>query len=408
MTDSSGREEAVTGAHLREAQRALICMFRDKGFPATWINANVIDLLAQANVEYIEWLERHEPEQNPVGWLITCAYRRGLNLLSTERRRPGSRSIEEAFELADRSTPTPEQQALEDDRQRRLRKALEALPSKEQKLLSLVYFEGRSVREAGRRMGWRKSSADRHHQLALKRLRALVGDRALLSPASLGLAAWVLARGEGARLWAGVAGALSPVQAGTGAVGEGARALARRLAEAMRKLTPLTDPAGVAVSGGAGRVVGVCGGALMAVACGLTVAGVSLDPAGKSPNDPAAPISQSQPVPALSKPGQSPSSDPASLPSRHPAQQASAAARADRSTTPQEVPIAHKGAGQPGRTEATQPASRQEVEEEFGVEEGVSNPEPAPAPEAVAPPARVAGQTPSRASGATVESQFGL
>ncbi len=149
------KRDAVTAAHLRESQRSLILMFRSKGFPVAWVNRNAIDLLAQANVEYMEWLERHEPEQSPVGWLVTCAYRRGLNLLTSQGRGPGSTSIDAVFGLADESTPTPEQQALDDDRQRRLRKALGCLPQRERKLLSLVYFEDCSVREAGRRLGWR-------------------------------------------------------------------------------------------------------------------------------------------------------------------------------------------------------------------------------------------------------------
>lgn len=103
----SAGSDPLTGTHLREAQRALIGKFRNEGFPADWVNRNAVDLLAQASLEYSEWLESHEPEENPVGWLITCAYRRGLNLLTSQGQRPDSISIDDAFDLSDESTPTP-------------------------------------------------------------------------------------------------------------------------------------------------------------------------------------------------------------------------------------------------------------------------------------------------------------
>ena len=132
------KRDPVTGAHMREAERSLIRIFRGKGFPVAWVNRNAIDLLAQANLEYIEWLGRHEPEESPVGWLVTCAYRRGQNLLSSQVRRPRSTSIDAVFSLADDSTPTPEKQAIDDDRQQRLRKAMSHLPQRERKLLQVV------------------------------------------------------------------------------------------------------------------------------------------------------------------------------------------------------------------------------------------------------------------------------
>ena len=134
-----------------------------------------------------------------MGWLLNCAYWRAQNLLDAETRKPRTASLDAVFHLADESTPTPEQQALDNDRQSRLREALSHLPGKERELLWLVYFEGMSIREAGRRLGWRKSAADRHHSAAMERMLALVGDRALLSPAILGPAAWAAANGEGQR-----------------------------------------------------------------------------------------------------------------------------------------------------------------------------------------------------------------
>src|SRR4051794_33556321 len=169
-----------------------------KKFSAVWIAENARDVLGQANMEYAEWLEDNPPARNPVGWLLNCAYRRAQNLLDSQTRKPSEASLEAVFHLADEATPSPEQQALDRDRHRRLREMLNFLPEKECALLALVYFEDHSIREAGRKVGWQKSAADRHHDRAMEKLRALVGDdRSLLSPATLGLAAWSVTKGEG-------------------------------------------------------------------------------------------------------------------------------------------------------------------------------------------------------------------
>jgi hypothetical protein len=123
-----GSGETITGAHLREAERGFTALLRAKGFPAPWIERHALDLIAQASSEYAAWAKTHEPEENPVGWLITCAYRRALNLLSSQRRRPPAASVEDAaLVLADEAMPTPEEAVLDDERQRRLRQAIDCL-----------------------------------------------------------------------------------------------------------------------------------------------------------------------------------------------------------------------------------------------------------------------------------------
>jgi RNA polymerase sigma factor (sigma-70 family) len=243
---SSKQGQGVTSAQMREAERGLKLMLRAK-FPRAWVTEHAAEVLGQANVEYQEWLEDNQPARNPVGWLLTCAYRRALNLRDSERRRPTPESLDTVFHVADEATLTPEQQALDHDRQNRLREAMSHLPDKEVELLSLVYFEENSVREAGRRLGWQKSAADRHHSTALEKLRALVGDdRSLLSPATLGLAAYVAARGRASRLL---------------------DAVARRVSELARTLSPFSDAATVASSSGVGRAAGVCAAGIVAAVC---------------------------------------------------------------------------------------------------------------------------------------------
>lgn len=402
-----GGGDAVTGAHLREAQRALIGMFRSKGFPVAWVNRNVVDLLAQASLEYTEWLEGHEPAESPVGWLVTCAYRRGLNLLTSQNRRPRSTSIDAVFHLADESTPTPEQQALDDDRQERLRAALDCLPQRERKLLSFVYFEDCSVREAGRRLGWRKSAADRHHQAALERLSVVV-DRSLLSPAGLGLAAWVAAHGDGSRFWgAARRGPLASVRDGTAAAAEAAVSAGRRLAEAVRRLSPFGDTVSAAAAGGAGRALGACGAAVVAAACALAVGTAIPEPsAQRSPApSPARTTNQRSLSAAAPEPAQTEPHRKQTAPRRSPKE------RVARSKPPAAVPDSAARQDGSAETVALDQATHQQVEEEFGLE-GDSGSSPAPtlspsAEEPSPPPARTGGSAPP-ASPAAVESEFGL
>ena len=273
MEPVTARRQGVTPVELREAERGLSLMLARK-FSATWIAEHARDLLAQANIEYAEWLEENPPARNPVGWLLTCAYRRALNLLDSQNRKPQAAPLEAVFHLADESTPTPEEQVLDNDRQSRLREALGHLPEKERLLLAMVYFEGSSIREAGRRLGWQKSAADRHHSAAMEKMLVLVGDRSLLSPANVGVASWVISKGEGRRAWT------PPLEAAAGSLREGLAsgleaitASGHRLADVWRRVMPFSEPGGAAASGGAGRVLGYCGAAAGAVVCGLAATG---------------------------------------------------------------------------------------------------------------------------------------
>lgn len=416
MSRPAGPGEPVSGVHLREAERGFLAMLRAKRFPAPWIEANALDLLAQASSEYAAWLTRHDPEPNPVGWLITCAYRRAINLLEAQRRRPATTSLDAVYDLADEGSGTPEHEALENDRQRRLREALGLLSRQDRRLLSLVYFEDRSVREAGRRMGWRKSAADRHHRAALERLRAIVGeDRSLMSPAAVGLAAWAAAVGEHrSGLGAMLRSAKAPLEAGLGGIAEGGR----RLGDAARRMLPFLEPGGAAASGGAGRVVGACGAGLAAAVCGLALAGVEPTlPGNGSSSPPPRAASQTRPEAAVrAEAPQTPVTDPPpgaasgstrggaegphhSRPkSREEAQRPAVAPKVERSAAP-----------------VAAPPPADPVVEEFGIEGGGEPVTTEPAAPTPAPPSTPAAVAPSRtarpapqASGAQVEEEFGL
>jgi RNA polymerase sigma factor (sigma-70 family) len=391
--------KGVTPAELREAERGFTLMLRKK-FSAVWIAENARDVLGQANMEYAEWLEDNPPARNPVGWLLTCAYRRAQNLLDSETRKPSEASLEAVFHLADEATPSPEQQALDRDRHRRLREMLNFLPEKECELLSLVYFENHSIREAGRKVGWQKSAADRHHDRAMERLRALVGDdRSLLSPATLGLAAWSVTRSEGQRpLVAAVDAALVPAREAFATVTEIVTVRTQRLAELWRRLSPFTDPSSAAATSGAGRALGACGVALAAVVCGVAASGVvppvvgGLTPqsqqASKARPAPSTTRQVSLPVPEVKPPERSTpkSSEP------HPL----------KTTTVQAKPKAQQRA----RPASAPAATSQQVANEFGVESGsASEPASAPAPET---PSSSGGSSGRSSGGSSVGSEFGM
>lgn len=379
-------EEAVTGAHLRETERGLNALLRAKGFPAPWIDRHSLDLVAQAASEYAAWMKTHEPEKKPVGWLITCAYRRALNLLTSQRRRPPTAAVEDvALAVADESLPTPEQAVLDDERQRRLREALECLVPKERRLITLVYFEGHSIRDAGRRLGWGKSAADRHHRSALERLRAVVGeDRNLLSPASLGLASWALEGRAGSIL--------------------------RRIGEGVRPLVPLAEPGGLAVSGGGGRALGLCGAGVAAALCGLVVTHPALPGSSEHP-----PTQATDRVPVISaEPRQQ--AVPATPTTRSPDGTRSPSA----ATVPRKKAAAPKPPSRATRIVAgPEPVSQSApapdpVAEEFGIERTPQEApveEQAPAPAPSDPPGsntRTTSPSASEASGAQVNKEFGL
>jgi RNA polymerase sigma factor (sigma-70 family) len=406
--------ELVSGAQLREAEKGFLAMLYGRNFPHEWIERNAIDMLAQASSEYAAWLKNHEPEPNPVGWLVTCAYRRALNLLEYQRRRPPTTSIDAALHLADEGCSTPEQEVLDHDRQQRLRAAMECLRRQDRKLLSLVYFEERSVREAGRRLGWGKSTADRRHRAALDQLRSIVGDRGLLSPSGLGVAAWVAASAE-RRLGVGsILGAASAVPQG---IAEVVTEAARRVAAAARRLLPFVESGSVAASGGVGRTVGACGAGLAAALCGLAVIGVEPPslPGAESKQAPR----QVQVQPSLIAPNASGGSTNAvaKAPSDVPESASGSRARPQESrgaTSPlsrARVVRARPPAGHPEGTQST--STPDQVNEEFGIEGSVEEERAQAQPEAPDSTEPSVSQPHSvkpvpKATGAQVNEEFGL
>lgn len=361
------RGKGATGAELREAERGFKLWLRRR-FSAAWIAENARDLMGQANVEYAEWLRVNPPARNPVGWLMTCAERRAKNLLDTQTRRPKPVPLEAVFHVPDDATPTPEERALDRDRSERLQDALGFLPEKERMLLALVYFGDHSIREAGRKLGWQKSAADRHHNWALEKLRALVGDdRSVLNPATLGLAAWLATYGQrGAWRRAGDA-ILTPGREALAAGLDGGERIAERVAGLGRKLSPLGDPASAAASGGGGRLVGACGVAAASIICAVSVSAVA--PSGRAALSPARPAS------VAGDHGMTQAFTPPPLPSPR---SASGASSVTAGPPEKKAPSTHTSAAPRAKLDRAPRATVEQTIDEFGVEGGS-----APAPEEV-------------------------
>jgi RNA polymerase sigma factor (sigma-70 family) len=262
---ASAASRAVTPTQLREAERGLKHVLAPT-FPARWIAENVSDVLNEAIAEYVEWLSDHKPLADPVGWLVERGRWRALDRVKRENRRSGP-SIDAVIHLVEDPAPTPEDALLERDRHRRIADALSHIPERDRKLLALVYYEGHSIRAAGRLLGWGKSSADSHHAEAMKRLRALVGERELLSPALVGLVAQAMVLRDRTRLVGGIANRISAaVQDLTDLVAKSIGTATRGAEEAARRAAPFTDPGTATVSGNAGRILAQCG--TLAVICG--------------------------------------------------------------------------------------------------------------------------------------------
>jgi len=250
MEAATTRRREVTNEELREAEKGLVRLLHKKRFPREWIERNVPDVMAQARTDFAARLAAGK-EDDTVNLLVVIGYRRAVKLLDTQLSRPPTTSIESVFHLADDSTPTPEQEAIDHDRQERVMKAMAHLGDRERKLMALVYFDGKSVRDAGRRLGWGKSSADRHHRAALEKLHELL-DRSLLSP-ELPIPAYIAARH-----WQN-----SPLRAAERWVQGASETVIEGMTLGSGRVGQAAEGASVAASSGAGRAAaGVCGAAV--------------------------------------------------------------------------------------------------------------------------------------------------
>jgi RNA polymerase sigma factor (sigma-70 family) len=141
-----------------------------KGFSPRFIEDFGEDLFAEAELDVLKLLAEGKEVYTPPALLIHCAWRRTQNHLDRRGRRPQSVSLEAVVERASGDS-TPDEEILTTEFRERMREAISHLPQSEREVIRLVYGEGMSCREAGKRLGWGKSKAHRKHADAMRRLR---------------------------------------------------------------------------------------------------------------------------------------------------------------------------------------------------------------------------------------------
>lgn len=150
-------------------------LLRCKRFSSQFIGNHAEDLFATATLEYSRKLAEGEEIENPAGWLIACAWQRTKSQLEAEQRQPRFVSAEKVGALVDECGQDPEDALLDQDRFRKLHEAVKELSVDQRRVLALSYFEGFTVREAGRCLRWHASKAQRAHEGARRRLHKLLG-----------------------------------------------------------------------------------------------------------------------------------------------------------------------------------------------------------------------------------------
>lgn len=258
--------DQLTKKEMERARRAFIGLLQRRGYSWRFIEENGEELLAIAHTEFARALDKGVDVEEPVAWTVNCAWRRTQNLHTAEGRRPPSVSTENLLELVDEGAPDPEEIVEEAERARKIREAVAELNEAQRQVIALTYFEGMSVREAARRLGWHASKAQYAHKTAIKSLFEHLGvtssDQLTVE---IGLAAF---------LTFGAREGLHSLPAGIEAVleraGHGATGAWGRLQEAARRLGPggSEEAAGAIASSGAGRAAGVCAAGLAAVCLG--------------------------------------------------------------------------------------------------------------------------------------------
>lgn len=190
------REGELGSEELRSAEQGFRRFLIRKGFSPSFLERHSADLLAQAHLEYTRSQSRGEEIDNTVGWLIHCAWRRTQDLLRREDSAPTLVPILDEGEAPPPVSldPSPESELEEAERHRKVRAAVGELSAEERQVIALTYFEGMTIREAGRTLRWYSKKAIRRHSSGLRRLHELLGvEEADQLAIEIGAAAWALA-----------------------------------------------------------------------------------------------------------------------------------------------------------------------------------------------------------------------
>jgi len=124
------------------------------------------------------------PEGNPRGYQLKTGRGRMLTFLRSRRREEqraplrldyaaGETDLHDA--LADETVPCPYAHAADDEMQKRIRTAFEALPHSQRHILQLAVIENKGPLEIGRMLGVSKNTAAKRRDKALAALRKRLG-----------------------------------------------------------------------------------------------------------------------------------------------------------------------------------------------------------------------------------------
>jgi RNA polymerase sigma factor (sigma-70 family) len=162
--------EEVSAAELAEAWQGFRRWLHWKNFSWQFIRNDGADMFAEAQLELSRALAKGIEIRSPPGWLVHCALQRTKNLLEKRARGPSVTSDDRTGPLRSEDL-TPEEEVLEDEGRRSLRRAISFLRRPEREIIELIYLNELSCRAAARTLGWASSKADRNHRRALERLR---------------------------------------------------------------------------------------------------------------------------------------------------------------------------------------------------------------------------------------------
>ena len=272
----------LTGAQMERARSVFIGWLWRGNLSADFIHNNADDLLGEAHGELLKAVKRGEEIEDPVGWTVFCAWRR-LNRRLERGPEAHEFASEKLPEQADPDAQTPEKEAEDRDRVRKIHEAVRQLRRDQQQIIALTYFEGETLRDAAETLGWGYGTAHRRYKSAVEKLEKHFRAMGIESSDDLwieiGVVATLAATGprppfhvhlmemavdKAEHLAGGAWERASHLTAGAWAR---VHDLTRRL-----NLGGNSDAAGVVASSGAGRTAGVCATAV--VACVVGASGV--------------------------------------------------------------------------------------------------------------------------------------
>lgn len=272
----------LTGAQMERARSVFIGWLWQGNLSADFIHNHADDLLGEAHGELVKAVKRGEEIEDPVGWTVFCAWRR-LNRRLERGPEAHEFASEKLPELADPDAKTPEAEAEDHDRVRKIQEAVSQLRHDQQQIIALTYFEGQTLRDAAETLGWGYGTAHRRYKSAVEMLEKHFRAMGIESSDDLwieiGVVATLAATGprppfhvhlmELAADRAEHLGGGAWEKASHLTTGAWARVqdLSRRL-----NLGGNGDAAGALASSGAGRTAGVCATAV--VACVVGASGV--------------------------------------------------------------------------------------------------------------------------------------